>query len=175
MPLLYTSRSFSFNLYYVEDENKTLLNKTVEHAQLTKFQNFSRKNVKLNYSSKSISFSGSSSNIKRILFFHNSLGTLPLRLIYWDKSIQRVDTIITTKWIPGTTPKIIEKFPKRQIWGRCVIEWTSHFDMNVFPRVVWILSQVTSLHLHVMFWNLKWQTSMNESLLNGYHTSIFTW
>ena len=42
-PLFYTSRSFPFNLLYMKDENKTLLKKTVEHAQLIKFENFSGK------------------------------------------------------------------------------------------------------------------------------------
>ena len=32
-PLFYTSRSFPFNLLYMKDKNKNLLNKTVEHVQ----------------------------------------------------------------------------------------------------------------------------------------------
>ena len=44
-PLFYTSRSFLFNLLYMKDEKKTLLKKTVEHDQLTKFQNFSGKKM----------------------------------------------------------------------------------------------------------------------------------
>ena len=159
----------------MKDENKTLLNKTVEHAQLTKFQNFSGKNVNLNYSSKYISFSGSSSNIRRILFFHKSLGTMLLKLIYWNKSIQRVNFIITTKWIPGTTPKNNREIPKKtNIWRKC--DWVNiTLWHECFPESC--LNIVTSYRLTFTDFVLKFKlkTFMNENLLNWYYTLIFTW
>ena len=45
--------------------------------------------------------------------------------------------------------KINWKFPRRHLWGRSVIskKLISHFDMNVFPRVLSILSQQLFLKL----------------------------
>ena len=139
----------------MKDENKALLNKTVEHAQLTKFQKFSGKNVNLNYSSKYISFSGSSSNIRRILFFHNSLGTMLLKLIYWNKSIQRVNFIITTKWLPGTTPENNREIPKKtNIWRKC--DWVNiTLWHECFPESC--LSIVTSYRLTLTDFVLKFK------------------
>ena len=129
--------SFWFSLLYMKDQKKALLNKTVEHAQLTKFQNFSGKKFNLSYSSKYISFSGSSSNIKRIHFFSSQLSRFnAFKLIYWNKSIQRANIIITTKWIPGTTPENNREITKKTNMRRKCVEWTSRFDMNVSPRVV---------------------------------------
>ena len=36
----------------------------------------------------------------------------------------------------------------------------SHFDMNVFPRVVWILSQITTFALKLQQKNLRGQKSI---------------
>ena len=70
------------------------------------------------------------------------------------------------KWIPGTTQKINEKFPRKHLWGRSVIskKLIPHFHMNVFPRVVSILSR--QLFLKLQQKNLhrqkftKWKTAL---------------
>ena len=66
-----------FHTFYFSSSTKTLLNKTVGPAQLTKFQNFNRKR-KSSPVSKYLQFPGSSPNIKRKLFSRTSPGTLLL-------------------------------------------------------------------------------------------------
>ena len=77
--------------------------------------------------------------------------------MYWNKSIQRINMITSNEYEkkPLTT---IEKFPKGQLWGGSVFskELISHFDMKVFPRVVWIL-----------FWNFSRNISVDKNLLYG--------
>ena len=56
-------------------------------------------------------------NIKKMenAFFqeHLQVRLLP-KLIYWNKSIQSINIIITTyKWIPGATPKNVRQIPKK--------------------------------------------------------------
>ena len=49
----------------------------------------------------------------------------------------------------------------------------SHFDMNFFPRVVWILSQITAFVLKIQQKNLRGQKSI-VCMENCLSTSIFT-
>ena len=167
-----------------------MLDITIDHALMRKFQNFSKKKVKLS----NLVFLGVSWIYREYLFSGTPSGRLLLKLIYWNKSItiKRLNIIITKKWIPGTIPenkweipkktsmrslmrrkwdfrkvditlstikriniiittnqyqeqpqKINERFPRRPLWRRSVIskKLISHFHMNVFPRVVSILSQ----------------------------------
>ena len=155
-------KKFSIQFTLHEGRKKNLAEKNCWAWPVDKISKFQRqKNVKLNYSSKYISLFGSSSNIKRIQFFHNPLGTLLLKSI--SQYREQISSLLQNEHQEQPL-KIIGKYPTRQVWGGTVIEWTSHFDMNVFPRVVWILSQVTSLDLQILFWNLSLKTSTGESL-----------
>ena len=60
-----------------------------------------------------------------------------------------MNIIITTNEYQEQLLTIIEKFPRRQLRGGHVIseKLISHFDMNVFPKVVWILLQLTAFLL----------------------------
>ena len=106
-----------FHSLYSTSRSKTLLNKTVEHAQQTKFQNISGKKSLVQLVN-TFSFPGICPNIKRRLFSRTYLGRLLLKLMYWNKSI---NIMITTNEYQEQPPTIIEKFPKRQLWGGSVI------------------------------------------------------
>ena len=92
---------------------------------------------KLNSVSKYLQFSWEIPEYKDNTFFLEHI--LLLKLIYWNKSIQRINIIITTNQYQEEPPAIIEKFPRRQLWEGSVI-WKnlmSHFDMNIFPELFW--------------------------------------
>ena len=121
-----------FHSLYSTSRSKTLLNKTVEHAQLTKFQNISGKKSLVQLVN-TFSFPGICPNIKRRLFSRTYLGRLLLKLMYWNKSI---NIMITTNEYQEQPPTIIEKFPKKTtmrrkcdfkkvdiiLWHECFIE-----------------------------------------------------
>ena len=56
--------------------------------------------------------------------------------------------------MPGTSPDNNREIPKK------TKKLISHFDMNVFPRVVWILSQLTAFVLKLQQKNLRGQKSI---------------
>ena len=64
-------------------------------------------------------------------------------------TIKRINIIITTRENQEQPQKINENFPRRHLRGRSVIakKSISHFHMNVFPRVVSMLSQQLFLKL----------------------------
>ena len=66
---------------------------------------------------------------------------------------------MTTNEYQEQPPKIIEKFSKRQLWEESVIS-KGYFNVNVFPRVVWILSQLTAFVLKLQQKNLSGQKSI---------------
>ena len=149
-----------FHSLYSTSRSKTLLNKTVEHAHQTKFQNISAKKSLVQLVN-TFSFPGICPNIKRRLFSRTFLGRLLLKLMYWNKSI---NIMITTNKYQEQPPTIIEKFPKRQLWGGSVLskKLISYFDMNVLSRTVWILSQLTAFIL-----KLQQKISVDKNLLYG--------
>ena len=64
-------------------------------------------------------------------------------------TIKRINIIITTSEYQEQPQKINDNFPRRHLRGRSVIskKSISHFHMNVFPRVVSMLSQQLFLKL----------------------------
>ena len=114
------------------------------------------------------SFPGSSPNIKRTVFSWMSPGRLLLKLIYWNKSVQRIN-IITTNEYKEQPPTIIEKFPSRQLWGESVI--SKNTDMNISLRVFGYCH-----NLQLLFGNFSRKFSVDKTLLqNCFSTSIFTY
>ena len=125
--------------------------------------------------SKYFNFRGSSPNIKRTLFPIACRGRLFLKLSYWNKSIQRINIIITTNECQKQTLTILEKFPRKHIWGGSVISKNliSHFDMNVFPRVAWIFSQLKAFVLKLQQKKNPWRKIY--CMENCLSFSIFTY
>ena len=64
-------------------------------------------------------------------------------------TIKRINIIITTSEYQEQPQKINENFPRRHLRGRSVTskKSISHFHMNVFPKVVSMLSQQLFLKL----------------------------
>ena len=156
-------KKFSIQFTLHEGRKKNLAEKNCWAWPVDKISKFQRqKNVKLNYSSKYISLFGSSSNIKRIQFFHNPLGTLLLKLIYWNKSIQRANIIITTKWTPRTAPENNREIPNKTSMRRNCDRVNITLWHECFPKSC--LDIVTGLDLQILFWNLSLKTSTGESL-----------
>ena len=158
-----------------------LLKKPFEHVQLTKFQNFRGK--KLSSLINTFSFPGSSRNIKKALSSRTSPGRLLLKLIYWNESIQRINIIITTDEYQEQPPTIIEKFARRQLWGGIWFQksWYHSLAWIFFPRVVWILSQLTASVLKLQQQNVLgqkstvWKTALvPQYLLSGMLSTIFS-
>ena len=81
-------------------------------------------------------------------------------------TIKQINIIITTNKCHEQPQKINEKFLRKHLWGRSVIskKLIPHFHMNVFPRVVSILSR--QLFLKLQQKNLhrqkftKWKTAL---------------
>ena len=92
---------------------KTLLNETVEYAELTKFQNYNGK-ISQAQLINTFSFPGSPLNTKKTPFFSKTPpGRSLLKLIYWNKSMQITNIITTTNEQPGTNLNKDRKIPKK--------------------------------------------------------------
>ena len=111
IPVVSKLQEFFHSLYF-KSRNKMLLNKTVETRAADKISKYQWKKKLGSVSINTFSFPG------------------------------RFPIIITTNKYQEQPPTIIEKFTRKQLSGRSVIpkKLIAHFDMNIFSRVVWILS-----------------------------------
>ena len=133
-----------------------MLNETVK----IKFQ----RKIKFSSVKNTFSFPGSSRNIKRTLSSRTSPGRLLLKLIYWNESIQRINIIITTDEYQEQSPTIVDKFPRRQLWGGI---W---FQKSWYHTLAWISSRELFEYCHnlqLLFWNFSIKISLDKNLLCG--------
>ena len=83
---------------------------------------------------------------------------MPVKLIYWNNSIQRINIFITTNIYQAQPLKIVEKLPRRQLQEGSVIskKLISHFDVNVYAGIVWILKQFKAFVLKNL---IEWESA----------------
>ena len=109
--------------------------------------------------------------IKRVHFFSITYpGRLLLKLSYWNKLIQRTNIIITTNEYQEQPLTIIEKLPKRQLWGGSVI------SKGWYCTLTWVffLELFGYCHnLQFLFWNFSRKISVDKNLFYGKLSKYF--
>ena len=82
-----------------------------------------------------------------------------LKLIDWNKSIEKINIIITTNEQQERPPTIKEKFPRRQLWGGILISKSWYHTLTlIFSRE--LLGCCHNLQL--LFWNFSKKISVDK-------------
>ena len=103
------------------------------------------------------SFPQSYSNIEQTLFSRTFPGRLLLKLIiYWNKSIQSLNIIITAneyqEWIPNIDREILKKLAMRR---KCDFKKVEIMNVDIIP---WMFPRYLLGHCHnlqLLFWNFS--------------------